>query len=113
MTPECHHQYYDEFPRTTLLPKRCICLEKVLEKLLEFHARLNATRWSCIDPDHCLESKQRVREVYINHRVVCVNPVIRIQRVNMHFGAMQINNLYGLSYMDMDDFESKSCDPGS
>lgn len=47
IAPECHYMYYGKLPKTKLLSKRGICLEKVPEKISKVDKILIANGWKC------------------------------------------------------------------
>lgn len=51
-----------------------------------------------------------MQEFYTNLSIISfANLVIKIQEMNVHFGAEPINDLYGLLDAEMSDFEAKVC----
>ncbi|PHT31930.1 hypothetical protein CQW23_28267 [Capsicum baccatum] len=53
MAAQCQNLYYEDFHRTKLLFERGICLDKVEDKFLSFHARLIETGWDWFAPEPC------------------------------------------------------------
>ena len=82
MAPKCHTHYYGDLPRTKLLPKKGIFLEKIPKKLSAFHDRFMATGWQCFALNPCKANEQWIHEFYANLSLVSFsdpsNIIIRI-----------------------------------
>ncbi|KAF3618586.1 hypothetical protein FXO37_34119 [Capsicum annuum] len=102
MATEFQNLYYSDLPRMKLLLKKGICLDKVEEKLLRFHARLTTTRWMFFAPDLCYANEDWVCEFYPNLSVASLkNLVMIILGKEVNFEAEWINGIYGLPNADM------------
>lgn len=104
MDPECQTLYYTDLSKTKNTPGlRHMFGKEMPENLLSFHDRLVAVEWRCFTLDPCQENEYWVRKFFANLSVVSFsNPILRIRRKNFHFGAKQINNIYGLANADME-----------
>lgn len=105
--------YYVDLAKMKLLLERGIYLNKVSEEPSTFHDRLVANQWRCFSPDQCQANGHWLREFYTNLIIVYFpNPVVKIQGKEVHFGAKQINDIYGILNANLTQFEAKGCEPG-